>query len=414
MRLLFVTHNHPAVQPGGTETFALNLYRRLVDQEGCEGLFLAGVTDALRERKPGTLLQAAGSAADELLVSLDNFDRFYLSQRDIFGLAQLKPMIARLRPEVVHLHHPVLFGLEGIDLLRRAAPRARMVATLHDYFLLCPREGQLLTTQGMLCNGPSAAGCRRCFPDRLEAEFALRDIALRDAFGAFDTLIAPSHFLRDRFIAAGWDGARITVLPNAVPAAAAVPQREAPDGRRDRFAVFGNVNRFKGTLTALGASARLSAAGVAHGLAVHGGTAWQNEAFLAEFAAALAAAPDATHRGAYVGAEQAARIAAADWVVVPSIWWENAPLVVLEAFRQRRPVICSGIGGMAELVRDGVNGLHAPVGDAAGFAAVMRRAIEEPGLWQRLVDGIAPPRDMADAAAAHLALYRAPALTQAA
>ena len=40
----------------------------------------------------------------------------------------------------------------------------------------------------------------------------------------------------------------------------------------------------------------------------------------------------------------------ADWIVVPSIWWENAPLVILEARAAGRPVICSGIGGMAELV----------------------------------------------------------------
>ncbi len=43
-------------------------------------------------------------------------------------------------------------------------------------------------------------------------------------------------------------------------------------------------------------------------------------------------------------------------VVVPSIWWENSPLVIQEAFMARRPVICSDIGGMAEKVRDGVDG----------------------------------------------------------
>jgi len=407
MRILFTAHNHPGLQPGGSETFALGLFRCLRDRHGAEGMFLAGVTAALRERKPGTMLQAAGAAADEMLVSLDHFDRFHLSQRDIFGLASLAPMIARLRPDVVHLHHPLLFGMEGIDLLRGAAPRALMVATLHDFFALCPREGQLLTAAGAPCAGPAPAACQRCFPDLGGVDFRLRDLALRDAFRRFDRLIAPSRFLRDRFIAAGWDGARIAVLGNGVPATEPVPDRPAPDGRRDRFAVFGNINRFKGTLIALGASAALSAAGIGHGLALHGGTAWQGEAFLGEFAARLAAAPAATHHGAYDPAGHAARIALADWVVVPSIWFENAPLVILEAFRQRRPVICGGIGGMAELVTDGVDGLHAPVGDPAGLAAVLRRAAIEPGLWQRLRDGIRPPPDLDAVARDHLALYRA-------
>jgi glycosyltransferase involved in cell wall biosynthesis len=408
MRLLFLAHNHPALQPGGSEAFALGLFRTLRDRHGAEGLFLAGVTDALRPRKPGTLIQAAGTATDELLVSLDRFDRFFLSQQDIYGLAELAPLIARLAPEAIHLHHPLLFGMEGIDLLRRAAPRARLVATLHDYFALCPREGQLLTSEGRRCPGPSIQSCHRCFPERPTLDIALRDITVRDAFAAFDALIAPSHFLRSRFVAAGWDGARIEVLPNAVAADPPAPHRAVPEGgRRDRFAVFGNVNRFKGTLVALQASALLARDGVAHRLAIHGGTAWQTEAFRAEFAAALAAAPDARHHGPYLPEEQVAHITACDWVVVPSIWFENAPLVILEAFRHRRPVIAGDIGGMAELVLDGTNGLHAAPGDPEALAATMRRAAADPALWQRLVAGIQPPPDMDAAARAHLALYRA-------
>ncbi|MBR0650225.1 glycosyltransferase family 4 protein [Roseomonas terrae] len=406
MRTLFLAHNHPALQAGGTEAFALGLFRALRDGHGTEGLFLAGTTGLLRERRPGTLLQAVGGAADEMLVSLDHFDRFFLSQGDVYGLSSLGPMIERLDPDVVHLHHPLLWGMEGIDWLRHLLPRATMVATLHDYFLLCPREGQMLTPDGRLCEGPSGDACRRCFPERLSSDFMLRELGLRGSFAAFDALISPSSFLRDRFVRAGWPAERMHLLRNAVPAAEPAPHRDAPDGRRDRFAVFGNVNRFKGTLVALHASARLSAEGVAHGLAIHGGTAWQNDAFLAEFDAALAAAPEVRHQGAYAAGTFGARIAAADWVVVPSIWWENAPLVILEAFRHRRPVICGDIGGMAEAVRDGVDGLHAPVGDVAGLAAVMRRAAETPGLWDRLVAGIAPPPDLDAAAAAHLAFYR--------
>ena len=52
------------------------------------------------------------------------------------------------------------------------------------------------------------------------------------------------------------------------------------------------------------------------------------------------------------------RAAVANYVVVPSIWWENSPVVIQEAYAARRPVICSGIGGMAEKVIDGVTGLH--------------------------------------------------------
>jgi len=297
------------------------------------------------------------------------------------------------------------WGVEAIDLLRRAAPRARLVLTLHDYLLLCPREGQLLTTAGRPCRGPSLDACRRCLPDRSTVEFALRDRSLRDACRAFDQLIAPSEFLRDRFIAAGWDAARIAVLRNGAAADPPAPSRLAPDGRRDRFAIFGNCSRFKGTLVALEASSRLSVAGIDHALALHGSAAAQGEVFQQELAEALAATPAATQPGAYAPGDLPARIAAADWVVVPSLWWEHAPLVILEAFRHRRPVICSGIGGMAELVTDGVNGLHAPAGDAAGLAAAMRQAATQPGLWTQLVNSIQPPRIMPMVVDDHVKLY---------
>jgi glycosyltransferase involved in cell wall biosynthesis len=77
-----------------------------------------------------------------------------------------------------------------------------------------------------------------------------------------------------------------------------------------------------------------------------------------------------------------------DWVVVPSIWWENAPLVIQEAFAHGRPVICSDIGGMAEKVTDGVDGLHFRAGDPQSLADTIERAVGTPGLWDRLRAGI--------------------------
>ena len=73
-----------------------------------------------------------------------------------------------------------------------------------------------------------------------------------------------------------------------------------------------------------------------------------------------------------------------DWVIVPSIWWENSPLVIQEAFMYGRPVICSDIGGMAEKVTDGVNGLHFRRADPDSLAETMHRAATEEGLWEQL------------------------------
>src|ERR1044071_1235531 len=96
-----------------------------------------------------------------------------------------------------------------------------------------------------------------------------------------------------------------------------------------------------------------------------------------------------------------------DWVVVPSIWWENSPLVIQEAFQHGRPVICSDIGGMAEKVAHGVNGLHFRAGDARSLASTIRTAAETPGLWERLREGIQPVYPMATHVAALTEIYDA-------
>ena len=404
MRVMFLLHAHPDLQAGGTEIFARDLFRNL-RARGVPGILLAGTAAHQRPASPGTPFQAAGSAADEVLAWTGGFDPFFLSQIDLQGLSQpLAELLREQQPDVIHIHHVMTLGVEIIGLIRRCLPKVRIVMTLHDYYAICANDGQMVTQSGVLCHTARPDACRSCFPERSLTDFKLRDLHIGQALDQVDHFIAPSQFLRDRFIASGYAPDRISVVPNGFPAVDPTPTRR--NLRRDRFAFFGHINRFKGATVALEASATLSAQGVAHALSLHGGTDHQTGPTLDRFATALAKASDANYRGSYRRNEIPRLIAAADWLVFPSEWWENAPLVINEAFQHWRPVICSAIGGALELVRDGVNGLHFPVGDAASLAAAMRRAVEEPGLWQRLVDGITAPVSIDESATRHIDLYR--------
>jgi glycosyltransferase involved in cell wall biosynthesis len=95
-----------------------------------------------------------------------------------------------------------------------------------------------------------------------------------------------------------------------------------------------------------------------------------------------------------------------DVLVVPSQWLETGPLVVLEAFAAGIPVIGSKLGGIAELVTDGVDGLLvAPPSSSAAWAGSLRRVCSNPDLLDFLRAGIRPPRLSRDTALEIMPLY---------
>ncbi|MEZ2408683.1 glycosyltransferase family 4 protein [Bosea sp. RCC_152_1] len=412
-RILVVAHNHPALHPGGTEIFAHDLagaYR----EQGCEVLFLGATNTIHREPHPGTALQSVG---EDVVLWSAHYDRFHMSQIDHYGTLQdLGTLLSEFHPDVIHVHHLALIGAEFLTLARRLLPRTAIVMTLHDYYPICHHDG-LMVRPGdrQRCAGASPAGCHGCFPEIGADRFLLRERFIKTHLAAVDHFVAPSRFLRQRYIEWGLPGDRIEVFANARPAQEPVPHRRAT-GRRASFGYFGNLNPWKGVLPLLQAARILQASGESgFSLRIHGGAPFQSEAFTSALDAALAGTEGVvTHCGAYARDEVPALMAEIDWVVMPSIWWENAPLVIQEAFQHRRPLIVSDIGGMAEMVRDEIDGLHVRPGDPAALARTMRRAMEEAGLWQRLVHGIAEQPSLAACAARHLALFDSLKLAEAA
>jgi glycosyltransferase involved in cell wall biosynthesis len=100
-----------------------------------------------------------------------------------------------------------------------------------------------------------------------------------------------------------------------------------------------------------------------------------------------------------------ASIRVADAVLVPSIWWENSPVVIQEAFRNNRPGLCSDIGGMAEKVPDGVDGYPFPVGNGLELSYLLVRMYEDRRLLRGLPQTMRVPPTAQQVLAEHLSLY---------
>jgi glycosyltransferase involved in cell wall biosynthesis len=100
--------------------------------------------------------------------------------------------------------------------------------------------------------------------------------------------------------------------------------------------------------------------------------------------------PRVNFRGRFENPDAGKILSSLDALAVPSLWFENSPLTIHEAFLARVPVVASNLGGMAELVTDNVSGLTFQAGDPADLARALRRLITEPGLLDRLRQGVPP------------------------
>jgi glycosyltransferase involved in cell wall biosynthesis len=412
MRVLVISHGHPAFSIGGAEVASHALFRGLGALPGTEAFYLARAATPLR-RHADTPMGSFRQGAHETFLHADDYDHWWLSNRALDELnGELADYLRTVRPDVVHFHHVIGLGVEAIAVARRVLPDAAIVLTFHEYLSICAHHGQMVKTQAnRLCRRASPAECASCFPDHTPADFFRREQFLKHHFTLVDGFVSPSRFLLDRYVAWGLAAEKFSVIENGLDTSAQVQPRALPKGaRRARFGFFGQVTRFKGVHVLLDAVTRIPDAdwGEDAQLDIFGGNLEsQPPAFQAELGALLEkAGRRARMHGAYGSDELARLMARIDWVVMPSVWWENAPVVIQEAFHHRRPLIASDIGGMAEKVRDGIDGLHFRAGSAQDLADTMVRAMREHGLWQKLAKAAPRPLDIAGAAEAHRALYR--------
>jgi len=284
----------------------------------------------------------------------------------------------RVQPDIVHLHN--IYHQLTPSILDAARDRGiPMVMTLHDYKLVCPRYD--LLRHGTRCDacvegGPVACVRYRCAGGAwgasllLAAEAALHRI--RGSYDAVRRFIVPSRFLGGVLERAGFDPARLRHVPNFARRSNALP---APSTRR--FVYVGRLSPEKGILNLLRAVARMEM-----GELVLCGTG----PLAAEVERCARAAPPGRvrWRGHLTPAELAAEFDAAGFVVAPSEWFENAPFAVLEAMAAGRAVLTTPLGGLPELIQDGVEGELLPPGDEVAWAAAMEQAVQDPERLRRM------------------------------
>ena len=430
MRVLLVTHRFPPGHRAGTERHVEALAAELAGR-GHDVCVLTAEKDLARTDLTLHTRDHAGVPVVELVdnMLLERFEETW----DRPALAPLYDrVLADFGPDVVHVHH-LMYG--GVQLLERARARgAALVMTLHDFWLECGRMGQLRSAGGHLCEVVDTARCGRCLPSvawrqprgaravagalrqvrrwtgvdllpaatrarraapptlptvdaeeaaRFEGWARVRTRTLVEAVQRHvQAIVAPSAFLGARTEALGLDGGLVRVLPTGLRedvgerAAERGVARLAGAGPLE-ILFLGTLVPAKGAHLLLDAWSRLEEAVRERAtLRVHGpgGHDLGYEARLA----ALGAEHGIEIGGALDGEGVAAALASADLLVVPSLWFENRPTVVLEALASGRPCLVADRGGMAELVRPGKEGWHFRLGDPVDLARALRELLLAP------------------------------------
>ncbi len=398
-RILIASHSHPALTKGGAEIASWRNHEAMAATPGWQSWFLGCAREATT--RAGSVITQPFGPQTYLYTSI-GFDWFKFANPDPAFPREFKALLADIQPDILHFHHYAVFGVETFLHIRNALPDAKIVLTLHEFQAICNHYGQMVTRgRHALCDVATLRDCNRCFPEISRADFFLRQIYQRRFLDLVDHFIAPSRFLADRYIAWGLDPARVSVIEN-ITAPATLPAAPARSGPRLRIGFFGQISGLKGINVLLDAAALLEANGNDQvQFDIHGDDSSQPDSFRTAFAERLkSSGRNVRFHGSYDNRKVDRLMQGTDAILIPSIWWENSPVVIQEARRNRRPVICSDIGGMAEKVRNGIDGLHFPVGNAAALADLLA------SLAADRTDLPTPATGIDNAAADHLALYR--------
>lgn len=303
----------------------------------------------------------------------------------------LRRLVRDHRPDIAHLHS-INHQLTPSIIRVLHAEGVPVVMTLHDYKLVCP--AYTLRADGAICERctggrfyhATATRCRGLARGvLLSAESYVQHRLLR-SYEKVRLFLSPSRFLAEKFREMGFRYP-LEVLPN--PAVSATAAAAGAPAQRDGFLYVGRIAEEKGVGTLCEAASR---AGVTMRIAGDGPA-------LPELRARYDGRPGIDFLGRRAPADAQALMRAALAVVVPSEWYENQPMVVLEAFAAATPVIGSRIGGIPELVQDRETGLLHDPGDIDGLASKLRWAQEHPAEMQAM-------GERARAAAAEFSLER--------
>ena len=433
VKVLLATHFFPPNHPGGTEAYTLGLALALQRLGHSPCVICAedwGTGDDWRARHEDTVYEGLPVRRLRWNWQLAPNPFVYLYDNpEVAG--HFARYVGEIKPDVVHVTSCYTLGAGIIRAAHQAG--VPVFLTLTDFWFLCPRH-TLQRGDGSLCGGPqgslrclqcmaSTAKIYRALASRLPPDLVARGLLavshwpwlsrqrglrgyigdaqarfafLRQTFDYVTEASAATRYMVEVFARNGYPAGRIRLSRYGLDVSwrSGLRPRQA-DGCL-RIGYIGSLAPLKGVDLLVQAFCSLSGQVPAE-LKIYGGLD-KDPLFTQRLRQLADGNPAVKFLGTFEKSKMGEVLSGLDLVVVPSVWYESAPLIIADAFAAGKPVIASNLPGLSELVEPEVNGLLFTRGDVGGLADAIRRFAADPALRERLQRGIRPVRTIEEEA----------------
>jgi glycosyltransferase involved in cell wall biosynthesis len=436
MRILLTVHQFFPDHANGTEVLAYQVAKELLRR----GHEIRIVTGYPMKRAP------PDNRFDQYEYQGLRIDRYYHQESAPVGaqanIAELEydnnffadwfhRFLNQWRPDIVHFFHLKNLSASAIDICH--INDLSMVFTPTDFWLFCPTT-QLLLPDGSLCAGPDRHGvnCLRhaiintrsastgkvfavlpdawlagmlrmvnCAPFSTRPPFsfacalAARSTFLKQRVRLLDYVLAPTRLMERLLASNGMQPKKISLCRFGIDLSGFQPAvATRGTGKTLRIGFIGSLAYHKGAHILVEAL-RLTAAMLPVELQIYGSPAVYPE-YVAELKRLSSADPRIRFCGTFPNKDIGKIFAALDVFVVPSLWYENTPLVIYSAQAAGCPILASNLEGMAEVIRNGVDGMLFPPGDSAALAVLIETLCNNREMVRKFAQNALQPKSIAE------------------
>jgi glycosyltransferase involved in cell wall biosynthesis len=394
----------------GTETYTLELARNF-QRLGHEVTVVAGIFQG-EEANDATLSSYSYEGIDVIAFDKNHVPHSRIAETYFQEAARphLRQIIAQIKPDIIHVTH--LINHTAVLLEEAKYARVPIVATLTDFFGFC-FNNKLEAADGSLCVGPNKlrSNCISCYvkasnhpigdwvsalplgwpvaglairiANRLGADYvgdggaSIHDLiarpdVLKQAYENYDAMIAPSRFLYKSYSANGFDERKLHLSHFGVDLDRRPKPKRTPNSPIT-IGYVGQIAPHKGVDLLVSAVRDFSASVVR--LNIYGPEN-QDPAYMKKLREM--GGENIHFCGTFAPSRMADVMAEFDLLAIPSTWYENSPLVLLNALASHTPVIVSDVEGLTEFIEEGVSGWSFKRADAASLRSLLGRLLEDP------------------------------------